>query len=108
MRGHRDAHPRRPGLAAALTALLSITSIAPAAGQVAATAGQAEKPSGEQSTAVAPATVAVPSPVTPAAARVTPARPRSAERTMTAEERRQFMMLLILHETSRNPIGALH
>ena len=36
-------------------------------------------------------------------------RPGQASvRQMTADQRREFMMLLILHETSRSPIGALH
>jgi hypothetical protein len=32
---------------------------------------------------------------------------QTSARPMTADQRREFMMLLILHETSRSPIGAL-
>jgi hypothetical protein len=32
---------------------------------------------------------------------------QTSARQMTADQRREFMMLLILHETSRSPIGAL-
>jgi hypothetical protein len=32
---------------------------------------------------------------------------QTSAREMTADQRREFMMLLILRETSRNPIGSL-
>jgi hypothetical protein len=54
-------------------------------------------------TAAAPAG---PPPAQPLAAG--PTHPAASEHAVTPEQRRQFMMLLILHETSRNPVGSLH
>ncbi len=73
------------------------------AGVAAMTPAVAGSPSAQPAEA-APAGAAVVAPAS--ASRTEPARP--AARPMTAEQRQQFMMLLIMRETSRNPLGALH
>ena len=106
MRHDQNAHPRLMGLAAVFGVVLFLTPLAYAA-------SPSDSLSGNQSsaaqTALAIAGAASMTGVKPAAAARTaaPVQPAGSKRALTAEERQQFMMLLILHETSRNPIGAL-
>jgi hypothetical protein len=119
MQYHRDFHPRHLGFAAAAVALVLAVALVPAASQsegqapgasspaVRSPAGQ---PSAGAQTALAIAGAASMTAKPPAAAappQAEPVRPTATDREMTADQRRQFMMLLILHETSRNPIGTL-
>jgi hypothetical protein len=106
VRHDQNAHPRLIGLAAAFGAMLLLTPVTHAA-------SPSDNLSGDRSsatqTALAIAGVAAMT-GKPAAAptrTAAPIQPTGSKRALTAEERQQFMMLLILHETSRNPIGAL-
>jgi hypothetical protein len=103
----QNTHPRLRGLAAAFGAVLFLTPLAYAA-------SPSDNLSADQSsaakTALAIAGAAAMTANQPAAAparTAAPVQPAGSKRALTAEERQQFMMLLILHETSRNPIGAL-
>jgi hypothetical protein len=102
MRHDQNAHPHRLGLAAAVATVLLLTPLTYAA-------QSSDKASGAQNTAaqtaLAIAGATAPNGTGQAAAPVQPAAPK---REMTPEERQHFMMLLILHETSRNPLGTLH
>jgi len=114
------SQPRQSSFRAALAAACLIAAIAQAA-------PQSDLPPGEENaaanqTALAIAGVAA---MAPAAASVAPqpaeagpavapaaagaAEPaRQAGRPMTAEQRQQLIMLLIMRQTSRNPLGTLH
>ena len=107
MRYNQNAHPRCLGVTAALATVLLLTPLTHAApspdsvsgtqnsaAQTALSIAGAAAMSGAVSVATAP----------PAA----PVQPAVSKRSMTPEERQHFMMLLILHETSRNPLGTLH
>jgi hypothetical protein len=104
----QNTHLRPRGLAAVFGVVLFLTPLAYAA-------SPSDSLSGNQSsaaqTALAIAGAASMTGVKPAAAApartAAPVQPAGSKRALTAEERQQFMMLLILHETSRNPIGAL-
>jgi hypothetical protein len=108
MRHDQTAQPRRIGLAAALATVLLLTPLTHAA-------QPSDSPSSDQNsaaqTALAIAGAAAMTNAVPAAAAptrtVAPVQSAGPKRPMTTEERQHFMMLLILHETSRNPIGAL-
>lgn len=110
-------HPRRFGLVAAAGALLLAAALVPAASQSETQPPAAQPPATQPNAAARTAlgiagpasmTVAPPSAPSQQTAQTTTARPTPTAHEMTPEERRQFMMLLILHETSRNPMGALH
>ena len=101
MRHDQNAHPHRLGLAAVATALLLIPLTY--AAQSSDNAPSAQKSAAQTALAIAGATA--PNGTGQAAAPVQPVAPK---REMTPEERQHFMMLLILHETSRNPLGTLH
>ena len=108
MRHDLNAQLRRWSIAAALASALFLTPLTHAA-------APSDTLSGDQGsaaqTALAIAGVAAMSSAAPATAAPTPVaapvQPAGSKRPMTAEERQHFMMLLILHETSRNPIGVL-
>src|ERR1700692_3669024 len=108
MRHPQNASPRRWGFAAFCAGPLLPPPLPHAA-------APSDSLSGDQSsasqTALTIAGVAAMSSGVPAAAAPTPiaapVQPAGSKRPMTAEERQHFMMLLILHETSRNPIGVL-
>jgi hypothetical protein len=107
MRHDQNAHPRRLGLAAAVATVLLLTPLAhaaPSSDSVSDAQGSAAQTALSLAGAAA-MSGAVPSAATPAAA---PVQPAGSKRQMTPEERQHFMMLLILHETSRNPLGTLH
>jgi hypothetical protein len=72
-------------------------------------AGPSAEVARQTALAIAGATsMAVPAPTATPAAQPPAAGPgRTSAREMTADQRREFMMLLILRETSRNPIGSL-
>ncbi len=108
------SRPRQPALLAAL----SVTFLISAAAQVAA---QSQSPPADANAAASQAALAIagvaalkPPDASAAstpesgAAAIAPASAAStppSARTMTPEQRQQLMRLLILRETSRNPIG---
>ena len=112
MQSLQRAHPRHLAVTAAAAALLLAMSgraVAQSASpapsdQPSQSAGIGAEPARQTALAIAGAT-AMRAP--PAAARPSPGQASAGGREMTADQRREFMMLLILHETSRNPIGSL-
>jgi hypothetical protein len=112
MRHYQNAHPRLTGLAAALATVLFLIPPTPAAPPSDGVSGNQNGAGGQSSAAQTALTIAGAAAMTgaepAAAAPATAVQPAGSKRPMTAEERQHFMMLLILHETSRNPIGALH
>jgi len=129
MHAHRNAHPSHLGFAAAAIAVSLALPIGSAAAQsetqppanspaanppsVTALPGAPPSPAAQTALAIAGAAAPAPSAPPPQTAQVpqavaqAPTRPAVSGREMTADERRQFMMLLIFRETSRNPIGSL-
>jgi hypothetical protein len=113
MQSHRDFHPRHLGFAAAAVALVLAVALVPAASQSEGQAPGASSPA-VRSPAGQPSAGAQTALAIAGAASMTGPPPNAAQgpgqtsaRPMTADQRREFMMLLILHETSRSPIGAL-
>jgi hypothetical protein len=102
MRHHQNAHPHRLDLAAAVAIVLLLTTPLTSAAQSSDNASGAQKSAAQTALAIAGATA--PNGTGQAAVPVQRAAPK---REMTPEERQHFMMLLILHETSR-PLGTLH
>ena len=119
------SHPHQASFFAAFAALCLAAAVAHAASQSDTPPGEANAAASQTALAIAgvaamtPAVAGGPS-AQPAeagpggAAAVAPASASSAEpkrpatRPMTAEQRQQLMMLLIMRETSRNPLGSLH
>jgi hypothetical protein len=103
MRYDQNAHPCCLGVTAALATVLLLTplthaapspdSVSGAQNSAALSIAGAAAMSGAVSVATAP----------PAA----PVQPAVSKRSMTPEERQHVMMLLILHEGSRRPLGSL-
>jgi hypothetical protein len=107
MRHDQNAHPHRLGLAAAVATVLLLTPLTHAAPTSDSVSG-GQNSAAQTALSIAGAAAmsgAVSAATTPAAA---PVQPAGTKRQMTPEERQHFMMLLILHETSRNPLGTLH
>jgi hypothetical protein len=108
MHSHQDAQPRHLGLAAAVALLLAVT-----AGHAASQSETQPPPAQPNAAAQAVQAIAGPASMTvapPAAGppkAAAPVRRAAADREMTADERHNFMMVLILRETARNPIGSL-
>ena len=106
MRYNQNAHPRCLGVTAALATVLLLTPLTHAA-PLPDSAG-AQNSAAQTALSIAGAAAmsgAVSAATAPAAA---PVQPAGTKRQMTPEQRQHFMMLLILHETSRNPLGTLH
>ena len=105
------SHPRQSSVLAAFVAGCLVTAIVHAAPQSDTSPGDANATASQSALAIA--SVAA---MKPAVAGPPPARPAEAgpvgvaavTHKMTAEQRQEFMMLLITRETSRNPFGALH
>jgi hypothetical protein len=106
MRYDQNAHPRCLSLVAALATVLLFTPLTHAApspdsvsgdqnsaAQTALSIAAAAAMSGAASVATAPPAASV--------------QPIVSKHSMTPEERQHFMMLLMLRETSRNPLGSL-
>jgi hypothetical protein len=106
MRHDQNAHPHRLGLAAAVATVLLLTPLTYAA-QSSDSASGAQNGAAQTALAIAGAAAmnGAGQATAPAAA---PVQPAGSKRQMTPEERQHFMMLLILHETSRHPLGTLH
>jgi hypothetical protein len=107
MRYDENAHSRRLGLAAAVATVLLLTPLTYAAPS-SDSASSAQNGAAQTALSLAGAAAmsgAGPAAPAPAAA---PVQPAGSKRQMTPEERQHFRMLLILHETSRNPLGTLH
>jgi hypothetical protein len=107
MRYNQNAHPRCLGVTTALATVLllsplihaapppdSVSGAQNSAAQTALSIAGAAATSGAMSVATAPPTA--------------PVQPTVSKRSMTPGERQHFMMLLMLRETSRNPLGTLH
>ncbi len=113
MRHYQNAHPWLTGLAAALATMLFLIPLTPAAPPSDGVSDNQNGAGAQSSAAQTALTIAGAAAMTGAAPAAAPAgtaapvQPAGSKRPMTAEERQHFMMLLILHETSRNPIGAL-
>jgi hypothetical protein len=103
MHSPHSTQPRRIAFIAAAASLLAVMSN----GAIA----QPNSPAAQAALAIAgPASMTVTAPdAAPTSAPLAAAAARSTVggREMLPEERRQFMMLLILHQTSR-PMGGLH
>ena len=107
MRYDQNAHPRCLSLVAALATVLLFTPLTHAAPSPDSVSGD-QNSAAQTALSIAGAAAmsgAVSAATAPAAA---PVQPAGTKRQMTPEERQHFMMLLILHETSRNPLGTLH
>ena len=118
------SHPRKSRFAAGFAAALLVAAIGHAAPQSDSPPGDAKAAASQTALAIAgvaamkpaiggpaPSPAESPPPgatiVAPESAGGTePASPASHK--MTAEQRQEFMMLLIMRETSRNPFGTLH
>jgi hypothetical protein len=119
------SHPKQSIVLAAFAATFLVASVVPAAPQSNTPPGGANAAASQTALAIAgvaamkpaiagfppaqpaeagPAGTAIVAPASAAGAE--PARP--AAQAMTAEQRRQFMLLLMLRNTSRNPFGVLH
>jgi hypothetical protein len=103
MHSPQSTQPRRIAFIAAAASLLAVMS----GGAMA----QSETQAAQTALAIAgPASMTVTAPDAPSTSAplaAEAARSTVGGREMLPEERRQFMMLLILHQTSR-PIGSLH
>jgi len=107
MRHDRKTYLRLTSVAAVLGAILLVAPLTLAA-------SPSDNSSADQSSAAQTALAIAGAAAMTGAASSAPSSPTAApvqaagsKRPMTAEERQKLMMLLILHETSRNPIGAL-
>jgi hypothetical protein len=100
MHSPRNTQPRHIAVMAAAALLLAIMS----GGAIA----QSQSPAAQTALAIAgPASMtAAPPDAAPTSAPQT-AQSTASGREMLPEDRRQFMMLLILRQSSRNPIGSL-
>jgi uncharacterized protein YggE len=103
MHSPHDTQPRRIAVMAAAALLLAIMS----GGAMA----QSQSPAAQTALAIAgPASMtAAPPDAAPTSAPLAAqtASSKASGREMLPEDRRQLMMLLILRQTSRNPIGSL-
>jgi hypothetical protein len=103
MHSPHSAQPRRIAVIAAAASLLAVMSNGAMA--------QPDSPAAQTALAIAgPASMTVTAPAAPpssAPLAAEAARSTVGGREMLPEERRQFMMLLILHQTA-HPMGGLH
>jgi hypothetical protein len=104
------SHPRQSSLFAAFAAACLVAAIVHAAPQSDIPPGGASAAASQTALAIAAvaamksATAGAPA---PRPAEAAPGDAATVANKLTAEQRQQFMLLLIMRETSRNPLGAL-
>jgi hypothetical protein len=100
MHSPRNTQPRHIAVMAAAALLLAIMS----GGAIA----QSQSPAAQTALAIAgPASMTIAPPDATPTSAPQAAQSTASGREMLPEDRRQFMMLLILRQTSRNPLGSL-